>query len=309
MGGIYNSAYSLVVDGSKIFGNTANGKADDIVNEYFKCLALMDDHAALVDLYAPDGLIPNKWAVDTYMENPSDPSGYPNTVFTMTFITEEVPDPTSTPEPNPTPIPEPTPEPTPTPNPEPVNPAPMPGPTFSPVEEEQPNTPVILTNGKAVLKAPEALYWTGYKDSRGGGAEGITRADLAFLMASMMDHESRDEWAVGTAPFDDVAPDAWYTAAIGTIENAGIMVGCGDGIFAPESRLTWGELILVFSRFTKEGEAPPEVYTGQHWAKDAINTAISLGWVEYSEAFDPGRAVTCGEMVDFIQTVFQWAIE
>lgn len=126
-------------------------------------------------------------------------------------------------------------------------------------------------------------------------------------MASMMDQESRDEWAVETAPFDDVAPDAWYAAAIGTMENTGIMVGCGNGIFSPEGRLTWGELITVFSRFAGDGEAPPEVYTGGHWAKDAINTAISLGWVEYSEAFDPGGAVGCGEMVVFIQAVFLWA--
>ena len=77
---------------------------------------------------------------------------------------------------------------------------------------------------------------------------------------------------------------------------------------APERPLTWGELITVFSRFT-DGEPPAEVYTGGHWAKEAINTAISLEWIEYSEAFDPGGVVTCGEMVSFIQTVFQWAAE
>lgn len=51
-------------------------------------------------------------------------------------------------------------------------------------------------------------------------------------MASMMDQESRDECAGETAPFDDVALEAWYTAAIGTMENTGIMVGGGNGAFA-----------------------------------------------------------------------------
>lgn len=181
-----------------------------------------------------------------------------------------------------------------------------PDPTQEP-EQEDPKV-ITLTNGKAVLKAPEALYWAGYEDSRGGGAEGITRADLAFLIFSMMDQESRDEWAVVMAPFEDVEPGKWYTPAIGTMFNTGIMVGCGNGIFAPDRPLTWGELITVFARFAGDEETPPpEAYTGGHWARDSINTAISLGWIEYTVDFDPGEPVSSGEMASFIQTVFQWA--
>lgn len=316
-GGIYNVGY-MTIQGCKIYGNTVDDEPNDIANEYYGRLALMDDHAALVSLYEEDGLIPNLWAVDVYRFEWDTLDEKPNMVFSMTFAADPEPeeaDPTPEPSPDPDPVdstPEPEPTPTPTPDPEPTPTPSRPSGGYSrpsATQEPEPEDPkeITLTNGKAVLKAPEALYWAGYKDSRGGGAEGITRADLAFLIASMMDQESRDEWAVETAPFDDVAPDAWYAAAIGTMENTGIMVGCGNGIFAPDRPLTWGELITVFSRFTGEGEAPPEVYTGQHWAKDAINTAIALGWVEYSEAFDPGGAVTCGEMVDFIQVLFLWA--
>ena len=122
-----------------------------------------------------------------------------------------------------------------------------------------------------------------------------------------MDQASRDAWTVSAAPFDDVEPGKWYASAIGTMCNTGIMVGCGNRTFAPEKELTWGELITVFSRFSGDGEDPPEIYTGDHWAADAINQAVALDWIEYTEGFDPGAAVTCGEMVDFIQTVFQWA--
>lgn len=41
--------------------------------------------------------------------------------------------------------------------------------------------------------------------------------------------------------------------------------------------------------------------------KDAINIAISLDWLEYSEDFDPGEIVTCSEIITFVQGVFQWA--
>lgn len=243
------------------------------------------------------------------------------------------PEPTPEPEPDPTPTPDPIPdpEPDPTPTPEPEEPTPEPSPVPDPVPEpstrpsnggssytpptittpsvepEKPN-PATLTNGKAVLVAPEALYWAGYNDSRGGGTGTITRADLALLVLSMMDQDSREALYLPTAAFNDVAPGEWSAPAIGTVSKAGIMVGCGNNLFCPDRLLTWGELITVFSRFTVQG-SPPAVYTGEHWARDAINTAISLGWIEYTEAFDPGTTVTCGEMIDFIQAVFQWALE
>lgn len=301
-GGIWNSG-NLDIFQCKIYGNTANGETDDLVNEYWGRLGLMDDHSALVALYSADGMTPNKWAVDTfYQENGVENA--PNMVFSMTFATND-------PEPDPEPEPNPTPDPEPIPDPEPEAPGhsshSRPSVRPSTTQTEAPKE-ITLTNGKAVLNAPEADYWAGYETSCGGGSKAITRADLAVLIVSMMDQENGDEWATHTTPFDDVEPGKWYAAAIDTASNAGIMVGCGNGKFAPERPLTWGELITVFSRFT-DGEPPAEVYTGGHWAKEAINTAISLEWIEYSEAFDPGGVVTCGEMVSFIQTVFQWAAE
>lgn len=301
-GGIWNKG-NLTITQCRIHGNTAPWEPDDIVNDYQGRLALMDNHETLVALYAPYGLIPNKWAVDTFEDEYSTKS---HMVFSMTFATND-----PEPEPEPTPNPEPIPDPEPTPEPETEEPAhsshSRPSVRPSTTQTEAPKE-ITLTNGKAVLNAPEADYWAGYETSCGGGSKAITRADLAVLVVSMMDQESGDEWATHTAPFDDVEPGKWYAAAIGTVSNAGIMVGCGNGKFSPERPLTWGELITVFSRFT-DGEPPAEVYTGGHWAKEAINTAISLEWIEYSEAFDPGGVVTCGEMVSFIQTVFQWAAE
>lgn len=321
---------------SKIYGNSAANGSSDIWNSGCS-LRLNDSLDQMTSMYAEDDLVPLGW----FYDYPTDALDTPTTVDRMPVMLkmsfEEPapnPDPTPTPEPepnpDPTPTPEPTPNPTPDPKPEPTpdpkpDPTPTPSPEPTPVTSPQPSNsesptpsptippvvdeePATLTNGKAVLVAPEALYWAGYKDSRGGGAEGITRADLALLILSMMDQESRDSLYTQTAPFNDVKPGTWSAPPIGTMSKAGIMVGCGNNQFCPDRRLTWGELIIVFSRFTAQG-SPPEIYTGQHWAKDAINTAISLGWISYTEAFDPGATVTCGEMVNFIQTVFQWALE
>lgn len=305
-GAIWNRG-KLTITQSKIHNNTANGEPDDIVNEYQGRLALMDDHNALVALYADQGDIPNKWTVDTFIEDSENPEAKPNMVFSMSFAPRD-PEPTPDPIPTPEPTPEPE-EPTPTPN-------PTPSPTDSPYRPSSHSntTPkkkpeeITLTNGKAVLKAPEALFWVGYEIGQGGAAESVTRAELATLIVSMMDKQNLNEYRAEAGPFDDVEPGSGSTSAIATANSAGIMVGCGNRTFQPGRELTWAELIMVFSRFAGD-DAPLEVYTGPYWAKDAINTAISLGWIEYTEAFDPGVAVTCGEMVDFIQTVFQWAVE
>ena len=169
-------------------------------------------------------------------------------------------------------------------------------------EEVQTHT---LTNGKATLVAPDNLFWGGYKTGRDNGAETVTRADLAQLIYFMMDSKSVKTYGVTQAPFRDVESGTWYAAAVGTMQNTGVMVGCGDDLFCPNRTLTWGELLTVFARFV-EGEPPIEYYTGNHWAKDSINKAFALGWLEYTEPFDPGSVVTTGEMVDLIQAVFRW---
>ena len=286
-GAIWNRG-KLTITQSTIHNNTANGEPDDIVNEYSGQLALMDDYDALVALYATYGLIPNKWAVDTFIDESAE---RPNMVFSMSFATND-----------PEPSPEPEPEPTPTPDPEPkiiyrTR-------TVEKLVKEPEVEPATITNRKAVLKAPDSRFWTGYEIGHGGAGGTVTRADFAALMLSMMDDESRERYYTETTPFDDVAPGVWYAPAIGTATNAGFMLGCGLGVFQPERNLTWGELITVFSRFTEEG-TPPEVYTGNHWAKDAINTAISLEWI--SAGIDPGQTVTTGDLAGFVQTVFKWA--
>lgn len=59
-GGVYNGLGMLTIARSKIYGNTSNGAANDILKDYWGRLSLANDYAALVELYKPDGLIPNR---------------------------------------------------------------------------------------------------------------------------------------------------------------------------------------------------------------------------------------------------------
>ena len=60
------------------------------------------------------------------------------------------------------------PDPEPTPEPEPEEPS-CPSYTRPRTIKEDKSKEITLTNGKAVLKAPEALFWTGYEVGQGGG--------------------------------------------------------------------------------------------------------------------------------------------
>ena len=48
--------------------------------------------------------------------------------------------------------------------------------------------------------------------------------------------------------FADVAEDAWYAEAVGYVTKLGLMVGTGDGKFAPDRTVTRAELAAVTAR-------------------------------------------------------------
>lgn len=89
-GGIYIQDGEVIILGCKIYGNTVNGVADDITKSYRSLLSLMDDYSALVELYKPDGVIPNRWTVDSYFDLYSGMGLYQaDMIFSMTFADNE----------------------------------------------------------------------------------------------------------------------------------------------------------------------------------------------------------------------------
>ena len=89
-GGLYIQDGEVIIIGCKIYGNTTNGVADDITKSYNSRLSLMDNHSTLVELYKPDGMIPNRWTVDSYYDVYSGMGLYQaDMIFSMTFADNE----------------------------------------------------------------------------------------------------------------------------------------------------------------------------------------------------------------------------
>lgn len=164
---------------------------------------------------------------------------------------------------------------------------------------------VTLTNGKAVLDTTKAEYLLGYAAGRLGGKDAVSRAEAAQIVYGILTADSRKAIYSETNSFKDVPQDAWYNAAVSTIAKAGIITGSGDGNFSPERYITWGEMATIFTRFV-EPRTDVHIIT-EHWARGAINTAISLKWIDYNDKFDPNATVTIDEMLAFIEAAFAHA--
>jgi hypothetical protein len=73
----------------------------------------------------------------------------------------------------------------------------------------------------------------------------VTRAQLAQLLTRALAVPAAPPAAT---PFGDVAPDAWYAAAVAAAQNAGLMEGVGSASFAPNQAVTREQLATTLAR-------------------------------------------------------------
>ena len=164
---------------------------------------------------------------------------------------------------------------------------------------------VVLSNGKAILDTTKTEYLLGYTDGLLGSKGTVTKAELAQIVYRLLTPESKADIYSEKNNFKDVSSNDWYNEAVSTLTNAGLISMGADGKFNPDKNITWGEMITIFSKFAKPNHEW-KIIT-KHWARDSINTAISYRWFEYNDQFNPDDEVTRLEMLNFINTLFDWA--
>jgi len=240
-----------------------------------------------------------------------EPTPTPNPTEEPSPTPTETPTPSEDPTPTPTPEPTPTETPNPTPTPTPVVSNPSSGgshssytPTVKPIVEVETRTPIVLASGKAVMDTTKTEYMLGYTDGLMGNKDTVTRAQLAQIVYRLLTPESKAVVYSEKNSFKDVAADAWYNEAVSTIENAGLISKGSDGMFNPDKNITWGEMVTILAKFA-EPNSKRKIIT-KHWAKDALNTAISYEWIDYNDQFNPDGEVTSVEMLNFINAMFTW---
>ncbi len=93
----------------------------------------------------------------------------------------------------------------------------------------------------------------------------------------------------GANPFTDVEPDSWYTeAVIWAVENE-IVLGMGDGTFAPEAEITREQMAAILYRYaayrgddmTTDADlaAFPDEERVSAYAREALAWAVDRGLI------------------------------
>ena len=132
----------------------------------------------------------------------------------------------------------------------------------------------------------------------------LTRAQLATIVYRLLDDDSITMYDTdGTAQFKDVAPDAWCYRYVQTINRAGIVLGVGEGNYAPDGLVTWAQTITILSRFVEQQDYELQHIQYDSWALDAVQTAVALGWITDSAEFNPDDIISRGQLVDLVNSV------
>jgi hypothetical protein len=130
-----------------------------------------------------------------------------------------------------------------------------------------------------VLDHTSESYLLGYGNGELGEQNPISRAEMAMLIFRMLTPETVDAFRTTDSGFDDVPTDQWYSEAVATLRNAGIVNGVGDNKYNLSGNVTWGELLTFFGRFVElqTGAELSSVEAQNHWSRDFVVNAVSRG--------------------------------
>ncbi len=188
--------------------------------------------------------------------------------------------------------------------------------------EGDPITEIKMTSSKTVYAGWEVTFvpnWLNGDDhfayiiGRDSGLvepqSSITRAEVATIFFRLLKDDVRAENLTESNAFTDVAADMWYNTAISTMAKMGILEGDPDGSFRPDDNITRAEFAAIAARFSDGSYEGADIFDdiADHWARNEINLAASVGWIAGYEngSFAPQRTITRAEAMTLINRVLQ----
>ena len=142
-----------------------------------------------------------------------------------------------------------------------------------------------------VAKAIAAGLMQGTSDTTFSPDDDTTRGQLVTMLYRM-DGEPELEGNLGY-PFEDVAPDTWYTDAVYWARDNGIVQGYSDAQFAPGDPITREHLAAMLYRYAQykdydvtasgdlSGYADGDAVSG--WAEEAMSWSVDAGLIRGDE--------------------------
>ena len=153
---------------------------------------------------------------------------------------------------------------------------------------------------------------TGRSSSVFDGGASITRAEFTVILVRALGLP-----ADGTSSFSDVPATAWYTGAIATASQYGLIQGKGKNCFDPNAAITRQEAMLILqraaaltefrgARVTLDGFSDADSIGS--WAKDAVKWNVGSGLIQGSNGkLNPTANITRAESAAIILRLLQKA--
>ncbi|MPM05124.1 hypothetical protein SDC9_51410 [bioreactor metagenome] len=144
------------------------------------------------------------------------------------------------------------------------------------------------------------------------GEASITRAEFAVILVRALGLT-----ADGISTFSDVPADAWYTGAVATAAQYGVVSGKGDKQFDPNANITRQEAMLMLQRaaalteFTgtsSELDSFADADSVGSWARDAAKWSVGSGLIQGTNGkLNPTANITRAESATIILRLLQKA--
>lgn len=121
-------------------------------------------------------------------------------------------------------------------------------------------------------------YGSGGSGSLFGPEDRLSRAQFAQILYNK---EGRPAGA-GSAPFTDVAADAWCAPAVAWAAERGIAGGYGGGLFGPDDAITREQLAVMLWRYAGSPAAPSGELSFMDAGQIGAHAREALGWAVHT---------------------------
>lgn len=184
------------------------------------------------------------------------------------------------------------------------------------------------TDEKGTLTVPavtvidrHTAYIVGFPDGTFGPNKNMTRSEAAAIFARLLAAKNGDtlqEYGSYTTKFTDVPANAWYASSVKYLTRYGVILGCGNDLFAPERPITRAEFTALAVRFFNAyGDGDAEIIekyaeftdvSEGYWAAKYIKDAAIHGWVfGYGDGtFGAEKSITRAEVVTLANRLLGW---
>ncbi|MCR8846359.1 cadherin-like beta sandwich domain-containing protein [Paenibacillus sp. SC116] len=152
-------------------------------------------------------------------------------------------------------------------------------------------------------------YILGYKDGTFRPNQGITRAELASILARLFLQAGENKQQTANVAFTDVEASHWASKHITAVAQSKLMIGDKNGQFHPEQIVTRAEIAIIVSKLKqlKNSSAYQLSFTDVkgHWAEEYIKTASEANLLKGfpDGTYRPQQSLTRAQVVVLINKI------